>query len=210
VPAALPPTLAIDWRAIHRRLEAARTALAEATMPTPEAQHTLLRSRAQALAREPPRAATSQDTLDIVEFRLASETYGVEVSHVREVSPLRTFTPLPCTPPFVLGIVNLRGQLLSVIDLKPLFALPARRLTDRHAVIVLQAAPMAVGLLADAILGVRSMPLEGLQPPLPTLIGRRAAYLKGVTHEPLVLLDAAKLLADPTLRVMEEVEGDTP
>jgi purine-binding chemotaxis protein CheW len=123
---------------------------------------------------------------------------------------LKTFTPLPCTPPFVLGIVNLRGQLLSVIDLKPLFALPARKLTDRQTVIVLQAAPMAVGLLADAILGVRSIALEGLQPSLPTLTGRRAAYLKGVTHEPLVLLDAAKLLADPTLRVLEEVEGDAP
>jgi purine-binding chemotaxis protein CheW len=210
VSSALPPTMAIDWSTIHRRLEAARTALTEGMMPTPEAQRALLRSRAQVLAREPPKAPAPQDTLDVVEFRLASETYGVEVSYVREVSPLKTFTPLPCTPPFILGILNLRGQLLSVIDLKPLFALPARRLTDRQAVIVLQAAPMAVGLLADAVLGVQSIALEGLQPSLPTLTGRRAAYLKGVTHEALVLLDAAKLLADPTLRVLEEVEGDIP
>jgi purine-binding chemotaxis protein CheW len=210
VPSALPPTMAIDWSAIHHRLEAARTALAEGVVPTPEAQHALLRSRAQALAREPPSVAASPDALDVVEFHLASETYGVEVSYVREVSPLKAFTPLPCTPPFVLGIVNLRGQLLSVIDLKPLFALPCRESTDRQTVIVLQAALMAVGLLADAVLGVRSIALQGLQPSLPTLTGRRAAYLKGVTHEPLVLLDAAKLLADPTLRVLEEVEGDAP
>jgi purine-binding chemotaxis protein CheW len=210
VPPAPPPTTAVDWGAIHRRLEAARTALAEGVIPTPEAQRALLRSRAQVLAREPLRAATSQDTLDVVEFHLASDTYGVELSYVREVSPLKTFTPLPCTPPFVLGIVNLRGQLLSVIDLKPLFALPAREPTDRQTVIVLQATPMAIGLLADDILGVRSIPLQGLQASLPTITGRRAAYLKGVTREPLVLLDAAKLLADPTLRVMEEVEADTP
>jgi purine-binding chemotaxis protein CheW len=207
---ALPPTRAIDWSTIHRRLEAARTALAQAVMPTPEAQHTLLRARAQALAREPSGAATPRDLLDVVEFRLASETYGVEVSYVREVSLLKTFTPLPCTPPFVLGIVNLRGQLLSVIDLKPLFALPARKLTDRQTVIVLGAAPMAVGLLADAVLGVQAIALESLQPSLPTLTGRRAAYLKGVTHERLALLDAPKLLADPTLRVLEGVEDDTP
>lgn len=210
MPSALPPSMAIDWSTIHRRLDAARTALTGGMIPTPEAQHTLLRSRAQALARQPPGAATSGDTLDVVQFYLASETYGVEVSHVREVAPLQTFTPLPCTPPFVLGIINLHGQLLSVIDLKPLFALPARGLTDRQTVIVLQAARTAVGLLADVILGVRSIPLESLQTSPPTLTGRRAAYLKGVTHEALVLLDTAKLLADPTLRVMEEVEGDTP
>jgi purine-binding chemotaxis protein CheW len=179
-------------------------------VPTPEVQHTLLRARAQALAQEPPRGATPQDTLDIVEFRLAVETYGVEVAYVREVSPLKNLTPLPCTPPFVLGIVNLHGQLLSVIDLKCLFALPAQKLTDPQTVIVLQALPVAVGLLADTILGVRSIALEDLQPSLPTLTGRWGAYLKGVARGPLVLLDADKLLADPTLRVQEEVEGDTP
>jgi purine-binding chemotaxis protein CheW len=102
-----------------------------------------------------------------------------------------------------------RGQILSVIDLKKFFDLPEKGLTDLNQVIVVQGDTMAFGILADAILGVRSIPLESIQPSLPTLTGIRAAHLKGVTSERLVILDATKLLADPTLIVFEEVEGES-
>jgi purine-binding chemotaxis protein CheW len=134
--------------------------------------------------------------------------YGVESLYVREVYPLKELTPLPCTPPFVLGIINVRGQILSVVDLRQFFDLPAQRLTDLNKVIVLHDGTMAFGILADAILGVRVIPPDGVQPSLPTLTGIRAAYLKGVTGERLVILDAAKLLTDKALIVFEEVEGD--
>jgi purine-binding chemotaxis protein CheW len=176
--------------------------------PTPEAQHTILRTRAQALARPPQRAEATQEALDVVEFRLAYETYGIAAAYVREVAPLKAFTPLPCTPPFVLGLINLRGQLLSVIDLKTFFGLPSRGLTDLNKVIVVHDAHLAVGLLADAILGVRAIPLAAIQPSLPTLTGIRAAYLKGVTRERRVILDVGRLLRDGQLIVLDAVEGD--
>lgn len=143
-----------------------------------------------------------------MEFLLAHETYGVESSYVREVYPLRAFTPLPCTPSFVLGIINIRSQILSVIDLKKFFDLPDRGLTDLNKVIVVHDDRMTFGILADAVLAVRSIPLDDMQPSLPTLTGIREAYLKGVTSERLVILDAGKLLADTTLIVLEEVESD--
>jgi purine-binding chemotaxis protein CheW len=143
-----------------------------------------------------------------VEFLLAHETYGVESLYVREVHPLKAFTPLPCTPAFVLGIINVRGQILSVIDLKKFFDLPEKRLTDLDKVIVVHDDTMVFGVLADAILGVRTIPLDTIQPSLPTLTGIRAGYLRGVTNERLVILDAVKLLRDPTLVVLEEVEAD--
>jgi len=203
------PSMGLDWGVVHRRLEAARMAIERGGTLTPEDETKLLRARAQALAREPQKDETPREALGIVEFLLASETYGVEALYVREVYPLNSLTPLPCTPSFVLGIINIRGQLLPVIDLKQFFDLPARGLTELDKVIVVHNGTMALGVLADAILGVRSLPLNSLQPTLPTLTGRRAAYLKGVTPERLALLDAGKLLADRTLIIQEEVEDET-
>jgi purine-binding chemotaxis protein CheW len=205
---ALPHTTTIDWSTVHRRLEAARTVLEHGVTPTPEEQKHILRARAQALAREPQREEATREALEVVEFLLAYETYGVESSYVCGVYPLKAFTPLPCIPPFILGIINIRGQILSVIDLKKFFDLPAKGLTDLNKVIVVHDEHMAFGILADTILGVRSIALDGIQPSLPTLTGIRAAYLKGVTRERMVILDAGKLLADNKMIVFEEVEGD--
>jgi purine-binding chemotaxis protein CheW len=201
-----PPGL--DWSPVYRRLEASRMALERGVTPAPEERKNILRARAQALAREPQEAA--RDEIEIVEFLLAYETYGVESLYVREVYPLKEFTSLPCTPPFVLGIINIHGQILSVVDLKKFFDLPEKGLTDLNKVIVVHDENMAFGLLADAILGVRSVPLGDIQVSLPTLTGIRQAYLKGVTGERLVILDASKLLSDQKLIILEEVEGDNP
>jgi purine-binding chemotaxis protein CheW len=206
-PTAQQPT-GIDWSTVYRRLEAARMAIERAPTPTPEDARKLLRARAQALAREPEREQAGRGALEVVEFLLANEAYGVESWCVREVYPLKELTPLPCTPPFVLGIINVRGQILSVIDLKKFFDLPEKGLSDRNMVIVVHNATMAFGILADAIVGVRSIPLEAMQASLPTLTGIRAAYLKGVTSERLVILDAGALLSDHKLIVLEEVEGE--
>jgi purine-binding chemotaxis protein CheW len=207
-PPASQPSTDIEWSTVYRRLEASRAALAHGVMPMLQDKQKILRARAQALAREPELEAAARGALEVVEFLLAYETYGVESSYVREVYPLKALTPLPCTPPFVLWIINLRGQILSVVDLKKFFDLPAKGLTNLNKVIVIHSDSMAFGILADAILGVRSIALESVQPPLPTLTGIRAAYLKGVTAERLVLLDAGKLLADNKMVVLEEVEGD--
>jgi purine-binding chemotaxis protein CheW len=201
--------IGIDWNIVYRRLQAAQTALEHGVTLTPGEQQNILRARARALAHEPEWERVTRGALEVVEFLLAYEAYGIEPRYVREVYPLKELTPLPCTPPFVRGIINVRGQILSVIDLKKFFDLPEKGLTDLNQVILVQGDTMAFGILADAILGVRSIPLESIQPSLPTLTGIRAAHLKGVTRERLVILDAAKLLGDPTLIVFEEVEGES-
>jgi purine-binding chemotaxis protein CheW len=198
----------IDWSTVYRRLDASRTALEHGERLTPAEKQHILSARAQALAREPKPAEAAGEALEVVEFVLAYETYGIESRYVREVYPLKEFTPLPCTPAFVLGIGNIRGEILSIIDLKQFFDLPAKGLTDLNKVIVVHGDAMVFGILADAILGVRSIPLASVQPSLPTLTGIRAAYLKGVTSERLVILDAGKLLSDRALIIFEEGEGD--
>jgi purine-binding chemotaxis protein CheW len=172
----------------------------------PDAGH-ILHARARALARPPHRAAAADASLELLEFRLAQECYALETRHVREVYPLRDLTPLPCTPPFVLGVVNVRGRITPVIDIKKFFDLSDRGLTDLHRVILVRGNDLELGLLADVIVGVRSIPVDSLQVSLPTLTGIRADYLKGVTAERLVVLDLERILTDPKIIVNEEVES---
>lgn len=167
----------------------------------------ILRARAQALARPPARAVVAETLVELLEFRLAQEKYALEARYVREVCPLKSLTPLPCTPPFVLGIVNVRGRIVPVLDLKKFFDLPEQGLTDLHRIILVQGNDLELGLLADVIVGVRTIPVESLQPSLPTLTGIRAEYLKGVTADRLVVLELASVLTDPKIIVHDEVES---
>lgn len=166
----------------------------------------ILRARARALAR-PPQDGAVRAGLELLEFRLGQECYGIETRHVSQVVPLGDLTPVPCTPAFVLGIVNVRGRITPVIDIKKFFGLPDRGLTDLHQVILVRGNDLELGLLADAIVGIRSVALASLQPSLATLSGRRADYLKGVSAERLVVLDLDRMLADPQIIVHEEVES---
>jgi len=165
----------------------------------------ILHERALALAREPARTEPSEAMLEVVEFLLGAEHYAVETAAVRETQPLKDLTPLPCAPSFLAGVVNIRGRILAVVDLKRLFEVPASTVARAPKIIILHGSDSEFGLLADEVLGTRKLSRNALQPSLPTLGGIRAEYLKGVTGERLVLLDAERLLSDEKLVVNEEV-----
>ncbi len=194
------PGKRINWSEIHERL--AQTELALARQRTQADKKRILQKRARALARVPDE--TSADNLEVLEFFLAQEKYGVETSFVREVYPVRDLTPLPCTPPFVLGIINVRSEILSVIDVKKFFDLPERGVTDLNKVIILDDGKMAFGIMADVIAGVRLVAAAEIEPPLHMFSGIQAEYLRGVTPERLVVLDAKKILSAKDLIVHEE------
>ena len=166
----------------------------------------ILRDRAKALAVK-PQAADERPRIGIVEIRLARERYAVESTYVREVLPLKDVTPLPCTPAFVLGLINVRGQILSVMDLRVFFDLPREAATRATKIVVLRSGDMEVGIVADGVVEARTLPLDDLHPALPTLTGVRATYLRGIAEGDLVVLDAAKLLGDKAIVVNEEVIG---
>jgi purine-binding chemotaxis protein CheW len=218
----------LDWIGLHRRLDLSQAAMERKLSPGPKEKQEILRARARSLARSlvlAPAPATSGKIgatspglrLDVVEFVLGPEHYGIELSHIREIHALMEFTPLPSTPAFVLGLVNVRGQILSIINIKKLFDLPEKGLTDLNKVIIVHAHhdsyhpsyQMELGILADAILGVRSIAREELHPALPTLTGIRAEYLKGITKDPLVVLDVEKILGDESILVNEAVNTAT-
>lgn len=194
----------IDWKKIHARLEKVRSSIEQGSSPGPEAEKMILRQRARALAKEPEQAGTGEE-IEVIEFLLARERYGIEAAHVREVYHLKDLTPVPCTPPFVLGIINVRGQIISVIDIKKFFDLPDKGLGDLNKVIILKSDDMEFGILADAVLDVSKVSLDDLQPSLPTFTGIREEYLKGIAQDRTVILDAESLLEDRKLVVNEEI-----
>jgi len=193
----------IDWPRLRRRLEASRANVGQGL--TPDEKQGVLRKRAKALARPLEQDPGDGAALDILEFLLTHETYAIEMRWVTETYPLKELTPLPGTPPFVAGIINVRGRILSVIDIRKFFDLPEKGLTDLNRVIIVHNREMEFGILADEILGTRTIPLSEVQPPLPTLTGIREEYLKGVTRERTVILDGAKLLTDKKIIVHDEI-----
>ena len=197
----------INWKEIHSRLEAAKTEFERGFQPTDEERDKILKERAKIFSRELEAKGEEVQYVEILEFLLAHEMYGVELKYVCEVYPLKELTPIPAIPAFVLGIVNVRGEILSVIDIKKFFDLPEKGLTDLNKVIILHSADMEFGILADSIIGVRNILLSELKTSLPTLTGIREEYLKGVTKEREIVLDAGKLLSDKGIIVNENVKA---
>jgi len=171
----------------------------------------ILLARAQAMARPLPdargAAARKQESIEVLEFRLADERYAVQMGYVHAVHPLKNLTELPCTPPFVLGIVSLRGHLVTVVNLKRFFGLPEQGLTDLHRIILVGDGQVEFGLLADVSVGVRTLVRSALQPGLATLTGIGEQYIQGITAESLIVLNMARILGDPRLLVDEELPG---
>ncbi len=198
------PQTSVDWNEVRKRLKKVQAVIEQGWAPGPEEEKKILRARAGVLATEPEKK-TAGEEIEIVEFLLAYEKYGVDISYVREVYPLNDLTPVPCTPPFILGIINVRGQVMSVIDLKKFFDLPEKGLGDLNKVIILRSDAMEFGILADAVLGVSSVLVSEMQPSLPTLTGIREEYLRGIAKDRTVILDAEKILSDKNIVVKEEV-----
>ncbi len=195
-----------NWEAIHNRLKEAQSKLAQSMGLTPESRREILKKRAQKLARAEIDTKVKEQPLEVVEFRLADETYAVECMHISEVYPLKSLTSIPGTPDFVLGIINIRGRIVSVIDMKTFFELPQKGLGDLTRVIVLKKEGMEFGILAEEVMGTTSVFPGDIQPPLPTLTGTRGDYLKGIAKNRLIVLDAEKLLADEKMIINQEME----
>lgn len=197
-----PPRPLVDWARLHERLAHAARRAAE-SVDDADTTARVLRARARAAAREPLQAADPATQLLVVEFQLVYERYAIETRWLREVVALRELTPLPGAPAFVAGLVNVRGRVVSVVDLKAFFELPPKGLPDLNRVLVIADDTMEFGLLVDAVPGVALLDTRALQPPLPTHTGVRERYLRGLAPGHLALLDGARLLGDPRIVVSQ-------
>jgi purine-binding chemotaxis protein CheW len=193
----------IDWPAVRERLE--RLAAASAVQElSDDARREILRERAAQLSRVAETAEDDAGQMQVLEFSLASERYAVDTSAVREVYGLKEVTPVPGTPPFIIGVVNVRGRICSVVDLGQVLGAPARDLNEFTMIVVLRYRRMEFAILADAVSGMKTIAASALQTSLPTLTGPRQKYLRGVTPDRVAVLDAQRLLSDEALVVRDE------
>ena len=165
----------------------------------------LLKKRAIEMAEEPELKKGFSPILQLIVFSLGTETYGLESSYISEVYPLKDFTPLPGVPAFILGIINVRGQIIPVVDLKKLFHLPEQGITELNKVIILQDDQMEFGILADVVHGTQAVEEDEIIPAPHTLNGIGEENLKGITMERLIVLNAKKLLTDKRMLVNNEL-----
>jgi purine-binding chemotaxis protein CheW len=191
----------IDWDNVKERLRKADEALASAASASARG---VLKKRAASLAA-PPRDEQEHEGMRAVVFTLGGERFAFESAYLNEVCPATEIVPVPCTPAFVLGIVSLRGQMVSIIDLRKFFELPDRGISDMNRLLVLSSGMMRFGVLADTVEGVQVLETDELKK-LPTLSGVREEYLVGVSPRGITVLDAGKLLADRSIIVYETAD----
>jgi purine-binding chemotaxis protein CheW len=159
----------------------------------------ILEERARALMVQ-EHAAETEVGEEILTFRLGEGDYSVPAQYVREVQLLGEVTPLPFTPPFLVGLVNVRGRLLVALDIRPLLDMPEAPPQPQAFLLVLTANGLEVGLLADVVVEVRRSD-DQLAPVLSSAAGRGVAWVRGVDRHLSVLLDPPALLSDPRLLI---------
>lgn len=172
----------------------------------------ILEQRARALARVPPATPDAAEMWPVVLFTLAGEgggeRYAIGADCVREVLRVKEVTPVPGTPSWLLGLANLRGQMLAIFDPQQLFELPAPNSAEPMWVLVLGENQAEFGIRAEAVLGVVSLRKEAVLPRPDTLTGMAADYARGITADALILLEGQVLLRDPRLTIdLSDHEG---
>jgi len=120
-----------------------------------------------------------EDSIQIIVFRMGKEWYGVEVLKVREVVKLGKISYLPSVPDHILGIINLRGNILSVTDLKKIFVLPQTETTENTRLVIIKSGKLETGILADEVNDVIEIPKSKIDPSLATIEAGRAEYIQG-------------------------------
>ncbi len=142
--------------------------------------------------------------LSVVEFMLVPERYAVEEQFVGEVLILKELTSIPGVPNYVAGIANIRGRIVSILNLKILLGIASKGITELNRIIILKHNKMEFGILADSILGSRSFPSGQLAPKPVTFQGDTSRYVKGITADGLVILDCVQLLSDKAITINQK------
>lgn len=152
------------------------------------------------------------DELQMVVFTLLSGDtvceYGVPITQVQEIIRITASTKLPQVPDFVEGIINLRGRIIPIIDLKKCFNMAINNHTDDSRIIVVEVSNHTVGIIVDQVTEVLRLPADSIEPP-PSVIGSiTAEYLTGVgklDNRLLILLDLTKILTDAQMSQLDTI-----
>ena len=168
-----------------------------AAVSADEDSRALLRKRAEELARRPEEEdlATQEP---FIHFRLGrSEEYGVRHGVVDEVIAVATVARVPCAPPAIAGVINRRGQMLPVVDLRQFFGLAAEpQPSEAVNIVVVSAAGMTVGVRVDELLGISEYRADALSTVLPSQGSLDRSHVLGLLGGRVTILNIDKILVD--------------
>ncbi|NQU51109.1 MAG: chemotaxis protein CheW [Bacteroidetes bacterium] len=165
----------------------------------------ILKERAKILQKTINETEVAGEQIEVLEFLLSEEKYAIDSTYISEVIRIADLTPLPCTPSFILGIINKRGQILSVVDIKKFFNLPEKGITNLNRVIVVKHNEIEIGILTDEIIGNTTVNIQSLQKELPALNKIANNYVMGISKERLIVLDIKEMLLDEKIIINEEI-----
>ncbi|MBO9491757.1 chemotaxis protein CheW [Endozoicomonas sp. G2_1] len=144
-------------------------------------------------------ADTNDEVLQWVTFKLDSETYGINVMQVQEVLRYSEIAPVPGAPGYVLGIINLRGNVVTVIDTRSRFGLMPAEITDNTRVVIIESEKQVIGILVDSVAEVVYLKASDIDVAPNVGNEESAKFIQGVSNrdgELLILVDLNKLLTD--------------
>jgi len=153
-------------------------------------------------------AVGSDVTLQLVIFSLLGEEFGVSIHDVREIISNTQITPVPQAPSFVEGVINLRGQIIPVVDLRKRFNLEENDHKEDVKVVIIEVEDNILGLIVDSVSEVLNIPSDSINPP-PALVanGIGAEYIKGIgqyNDKMIILIDLQKVFSAEELKTISE------
>jgi purine-binding chemotaxis protein CheW len=143
------------------------------------------------------RGAQSPATLQLVSFRLGEEEYGIEITKIQEIILMGEITRVPQTPAYVKGLINLRSNVIPILDLRLRFAMAEGAVADDTRIMVVNVKGKTVGLIVDAVSEVLRVSQDEIAPPPTTVAGLGREYLTGLVRREnrlLIMLDIDNLL----------------
>lgn len=144
-------------------------------------------------------AVNSDEVLQWVTYKLGEETYGINVMQVQEVLRHTEIAPVPGAPDYVLGIINLRGNVVTVIDTRSRFGLPSSDISDNTRIVIIESDDQVVGILVDSVAEVVYLRSSEIDSAPNVGTEESAKFIQGVSNrdgELLILVDLNKLLND--------------
>ena len=150
----------------------------------------------------------SEELLQLVSFNLGKEEFAVDILKIQEINRMVEITKVPKSPEFVEGVINLRGKVIPIIDLRKRFSLPKAESTRQTRIVVVDIDNKIVGLVVDAVSEVLRLPAKTVEPPPPIVAGIDSEYISGVgklEDRLLILLELDKVLSKDEKKVLEKV-----
>lgn len=142
-------------------------------------------------------------------FHMFKEDYGIEIRFVTEIIGIQRITEVPDMPGFIKGVINLRGKVIPVMDVRARFNLPVREYDDRTCIIVVQLNTTSVGLVVDKVNEVVDIPPQNIEPAPRTNAGNSTEYIQGMGKmggQVKILLNVGKLLYDSEIDDLDGIE----